>query len=94
MVERWQPKLDRTWIVKPCVRLEIHMQPLSQGLQPLDALRTIKERGRPRDEQVEIGEPPSVDVVDQLPQGIQALLSHVTTNPLERLDLVEDEHEP
>ena len=30
----------------------------------------------------------------QLPQGVEALLAHVAPDPLERLDLVEDEHQP
>ena len=93
VVEGGQPKLDRTGIVEAGVRLEIHMQPLSQRLQPLDALRPVEEGRGSRDEQVEVREPPSVDVVDQLPQGVQALLSHVAPDPLERLDLVEDEHQ-
>src|ERR1035438_8045811 len=25
LIERWQSKLDRSWVVKPCVRLEIHV---------------------------------------------------------------------
>jgi len=41
-------------------------------------------------EQEEI-EPAPINVVDQLAQGVQPLLSHVAPDPLKRLDLVEDE---
>ena len=35
------------------------------------------------------GKPAAVDFVDQLPEGVQALLADVTSYPLQRLDLVE-----
>ena len=89
-----KPKLHGTGIVEAGVGLEIHMQPLGQRLQPLHTLRPIEEGRRPGDQQVEIREPPAVDVVDQLPQGIQPLLPHVASDSLQRFDLVEDEHQP
>src|SRR3954471_23867704 len=70
------------------------MQALSQGFKPLNALGTIEEHGSPRGEQVEVGEPAPVDVIDQLPEGVQSLLSDIATDPLERLDLVQDQYEP
>ena len=67
------------------------MEPLRQRFQSLDALRAVEECRRSGRQQVELGEPPAVDVVDQLAQGIQPLLPHVAPHPLKRLDLVEDE---
>ena len=41
--ERRQPDLDGPRVVEPGVRLEVDVQPLGQRLQPLDALRAVKE---------------------------------------------------
>ena len=94
MIERWQPKLDGTRVVEAGVGLEVHMEPLGQWLQPLDTLRPVEEGRRPGGEQEELREPASVDVVDQLAQGVQPLLPHVATDSLKRFDLVEDEYQP
>ena len=44
--------------------------------------------------QVEAGEPAAVDLVDELPQRVERLLADVAAHPLQRLDLVEHEHQP
>lgn len=57
------------------------------------SLRTVEERGRSRDRQVEPRRATRVDLVDALAKGVETLLAHVGPHPLERLHLVEHEHE-
>jgi hypothetical protein len=94
VAEREQAKLDRTGVIKAGFGLKVHMQALGEWLQPLDSLRPVEKCRRSGREQEEIGEPAPVNVVDQLAQSVQALLAHVATDSLKRLDLVEDEDQP
>ena len=70
------------------------MQPLRQRLQPLDALWTFKKCGCPRDHQVQARKSTGIDLVDELAQRVEALVTDVAPNPLNRLDLVEDDEHP
>ncbi len=65
------------------------MQALCQGLQPLYALGAVVKRRGSRNEQVETGEPSGIDIVDELSQRIEALVPHITSDALNRLDLIE-----
>ena len=44
-------------------------------------------------EQVQAGESPAVDLIDQLPQGVQALVPHVAADSLDGLHLVENDQQ-
>ena len=88
--EARQADLDGARAVEPRVGLEVDVQPLGERLQPLHPLRAVEERRRAGDEQVQAGEPAPIDLVDQLPQGVEALVPHVAADPLEGFHLVED----
>ena len=92
-VEAGQPDLDGPRVVEPGIGLEIDVQPLGQRLQPLHALRAVVEGRRAGDHQVQARETSRVDLVDQLPQGIQALVAHVAADPLDGLHLVEHDQQ-
>ena len=72
-----QPDLDGARVVETGIGREIDVQPLGQRRQPLHALRAVEEGRRAGDQQVQAGEPAAVDLVDQLAQGVEALLPHV-----------------
>ena len=93
-VEAGQPELNGARRVEPGVGAEVGGQPLGERRQPGDALRPVVEGGRPGDQQVQAGEPAGVHVVDELPQRVEALVAHVGADPLEGLDLVEDDQQP
>ena len=93
-VEVLQPHLRRPRVVEALRAGEVHGEPLGKRRQSLHPLRSLEERGGPCDHEVEAREAARVDLVDYLPEGIQALLSHVAPHALECLDLVQYEHEP
>ena len=94
MGEAGQADLDGPRVVEPGVGLEVDVQPLGQRLQPADALRAVVEGRRAGDDQVQAGEPPGVDLVDELAQGVEPLLADVAADPLQGLDLVEHQDQP
>ena len=63
--------LDRSRVVEPGVGVEIDMEALGQGREAGDSLGAFEEGGRSGDEEVEAGEATPVDLVDQLPQGVE-----------------------
>ena len=65
------------------------MEPLCQRLQPMDALGAVVEGWRPGDDQVEARETAGVHLVDELPEGVEALVADVAADPLDGLDLIE-----
>jgi putative ABC transport system permease protein len=80
-VEVPETHLGRAGVVELGVGAEIYMKALRQWWKSLDSLRAVKESGRPGDQQVQTGKTPPVYFVDQLPQGVQRLLSDVPANP-------------
>ena len=60
------------------------MEALGERLQPLDTLRSLKERGRPGDQQIETGESPGIDLIDELPERVEALITNVASHALDR----------
>ena len=92
--ERGEPDLHGPRVVESGVRLEVDVETLGERLQPLDTLRAFKERGCPGDQQVEAGESPGVDLVDELPEGVQALVADVAPDALDRFDLIQDDEHP
>ena len=93
-VERQQAHLDRPWIVEAHVVVKVRVQPRRERGCAAHALRSIEERRGARDEQIQPRVVSTADRVDELPKRVQALLATVTAHPLDRLDLVEDEHQP
>ena len=69
------------------------MQALSQRLQSPYTLRSVEEGRGSRGQQVEIRKPSTVDVVDQLPQGVESFLPHVASDSLQRFDFIENQHQ-
>src|SRR4051812_18918026 len=92
--EAGQADLDGARAVEPGVGLEVDVQPLGGRLQPADALRAVVEGRGAGDDQVQAGEATGVDLVDELAQGVEALLADVAADPLQGLDLVEHEDQP
>src|SRR6185437_10069500 len=93
VVKRRKPKLNGTRVVEAGIRLEIHMQPLGERFETPNPLWPVEERRGASYHQVQVREPASVNVVDQLPESVQPLFSHVAPHPLRRLDLVQDKHQ-
>jgi hypothetical protein len=56
-------------------------------------LRAVEECRRARDHQVEPGIPSGVDLVDPLPESVQALLAGVGAHALQRFHLVQHHHQ-
>lgn len=92
-VEGREPDLDRAGIVEARVGLEVDVEALREWFQSLDALGSLEESRRARDQQVQAGKPTRIDFVDQLPKGVEALVAHVATGPLDRLDLIQHEQQ-
>ena len=80
-------------VVEPRVVGEVGMQTLGERWEALRSLRPVVERGRAGDHEIEAGEATAVDLVDELAQRVEPLLAHVAANALQRLDLVEHEHQ-
>src|SRR4029079_725365 len=59
----------------------------------LHSLWAIKEGWGSGDHEVQPRESPAVNFVNQLSECVQALLPHVTSYPLQSLDLVQHQHE-
>ena len=76
----------RTGVVR-----KLRVQPLRERDGALDALRAVEELRRTGDQHVEPGVATGDQIVDQLPQGVEALLAAVGPHTLNRLDLVEHE---
>src|SRR5439155_13949725 len=93
-VESGQPDLDCARVVEACVGLKVDVKTLCERSETLHSLRTLEEGRRARNEQVEAGKAAGVDLVDELAEGVQALLAHVAAHALQRLDFVEYEQEP
>ena len=79
-VEAGQADLHRARVVEARVAGEVGVQPLGQRRQPLHALRAVEEGRRAGDDQVQAGEAPAVDLVDQLAQRVERLLAHVAAD--------------
>src|SRR5690606_22363705 len=79
MIERCQAKLHGPRVVESGIRLEIHMQSLGQWFKTLDSLWAVVEGRGAGDDQVQAGKPATVNVVEQLSQCVQTLLSHIRT---------------
>ncbi len=82
MREGGQADLHGPQVVEAGVAAEVDVQPLGQRLEPPDALRAVVEGRRAGDDQVEPGEPPGVDLVDELSQRIEPLLADVAADAL------------
>src|SRR5262245_64706080 len=93
-VKRGESDLNGPGIIDSGLRLKVDVEPLGQRFEPLYPLRTVKERRGPGDDEVETWKPARVYLVDQLPQGIQALVPHIASHPLDGLDLVEHQKHP
>lgn len=93
-VEVLQSHLRRPWIVEPVRTGEVHREALGEWGQALHPLRPLEERRRPRDHQIQARETAGIDLVEHLSEGVQALLPHVATHPLERFHLIEHYHQP
>jgi hypothetical protein len=93
----WSNGASRIWtalgIVEVPIGAEVHMQPLRQRCEALHALRAVEERGRAGDDQVEPRIASGVDLVDPLPQRVQALLAGVGAHALQRFHLVQHHHQ-
>ena len=87
-IERRESDLDCPGVVEAWIGGEVHLEPLCQRCQTLNALGSVVEGGCSRDKQVEARESTGVDLVDQLAEGIEALLTHVAADALQRLHLV------
>ena len=70
------------------------MQPLRKWLQALCALRAIVECAGPSDQQVESRETSRVDIIDELPQGVETLIANVASDSLDGLDFIEHQTKP
>ena len=70
------------------------MEPLRQRRESLRTLRAVVERRRAGDHHVQARESAAVDLVDELTQGVEALLANVAAYALKRLDLVQHQHQP
>src|SRR5262245_54275359 len=93
-VKARQTNLHGTGIIKPRIGGKLDMQPLHQWWQSWRTLWTVEERGRPSDQQVQPRKASSVDLIDELTQGIEGLLTHVTAHPLQGFDFVQHQHQP
>ena len=93
-VEVLQSHLRRPWIVEPVRAGEVDGEPLGERGQALYPLRTFEKRGGPGDHQIQARETAGIDLVEHLPEGVQALLPHIATDPLERLHLIEHHDQP
>ena len=65
------------------------MQTLREWREFLQTLRAVEERGRSGDDEKQTGKATSVDLVDQLAQRIQTLLSNVSPDALESFHFIE-----
>ena len=92
-IEPGQAQLHRARRVEAWIGGEVGRQPLSERGQPLHALPPVEERRRPGDHEEQPGEALGVELVDELAQGVQALLPDVAAHALQRLDLVEHEEQ-
>lgn len=73
---------------------KVHREPLGERRQALHPLRALEKRGGPRDHQIQARKTAGIDLVEHLSEGVQALLPHVATHPLERFHLIEHHHQP
>ena len=91
VVEGCKTNLYGARVVEARISCEIDIQALCERLQPLYTLGTVEEGWGSSDHQIQARETTAVDLVYQLPDGVQALLPNVTSYPLQRLDLVQHE---
>ena len=91
VVEGCETNLYGARVVEARISCEIDIQALCERLQPLYTLGTVEEGWGSSDHQIQARETTAVDLVYQLPDGVQALLPNVTSYPLQRLDLVQHE---
>ena len=93
-VEAGQPKLHGPWVVVPAVGAEVGRQALGQRRQARDPAGSVVERRGAGDDEEQPGEPAGVNLVHQLPQGVQRFVADVPADPLQRLDLVQHQQQP
>ena len=87
-IEGRKAELHCPWVVESPFCLEVDVKALGERLQALDALRPLEEGRRPGYEEKQAGEAAGVHFVDQLAQGVEALITNVTSNPLYCLDFI------
>jgi hypothetical protein len=92
--ERGEPDLHGPRVIEAEVHLEVDVEPLGQRLESRDTLGTFEERGGPGDQQVKTGKSTGIDLVDELPKCVEALIADVAPNALDRLDLIQDDEHP
>ena len=93
-VEAGQPDLHRPRVVEPRVGGEVGGQPLRERRQPRHPAGPVVERRRPGDDQEQPGVAPGVDLVQELPQGVERLVPDVTADPLQGLHLIQHQQQP
>ena len=89
--ERGESDLHGPRVVETGVRLEVDVETLGEWLQPLDTLGAFKEGGRPGDQQIEAGKSPGIDLIDELPERVQALITNVASHALDGFHLIQDD---
>ena len=89
MVEGCQADLDRAGVVEATVGAEVDVKTLGQRRKALHALGAVEECRCARDDQIEAGIPPRIDLVDPLPESVQSLLAGVGAHALQRFHLVQ-----
>ncbi len=92
--ERRESDLHGPRVIETGVGLEVDLEALGERLQSLDALRAFKEGSGPGDQQIEAGEAPGIDLVDELAERVEALVANVAANALDCFDLIQDEEHP
>jgi len=93
-VKRLKSNLRRTGIVEPGLGGEVGVQPLGSWRQLANPLRSVEEGRGSGDEQVEPRKPPGIQFINPLAKRIQGLVASVGADPLERLDFINDDHQP
>src|SRR5262245_25212863 len=75
-------------IIETNLRLKIDMQTLGQGFEPLDTLGAFKEGRGAGDQHVQSWESARVNLINELSQRVEALVTDITADPLNCLNLV------
>src|SRR5689334_11682283 len=88
-VESWETHLYGARIVETDLWLKIDIQTLGQRLEPLDTLGTFKEGWRTSDQHVQSRESTRVNLIKKLPQRVEALVTDITADPLNRFHLIQ-----
>src|SRR6516162_8762211 len=89
--ERGESDLHGPRVVESGVRLKVDVEPLGERLQALDTLGAFKEGDRPSHQEIEAGESPRIDFIDELPECVKALITNVASNALDRFNLIQDD---